>query len=173
MKLMVPLRDYQLEMLGQLDAAWRQHRSVMVQMPTGTGKTVLLAEAIRKLKIENEKLKIGSPGAVLVVAHRKELIEQIRRSIVDHSPFIIVESIQKLSKHIDEVEFEPSLVVVDEAHHALAKTYRMLWERWPKARFLGLTATPCRLSGESFTHLFDVLLQSWSIQTFIDRGVSV
>ena len=122
------------------------------------------------MKIENEKLKIGSPGAVLVVAHRKELIEQIRQSIVDHSPFIIVESIQKLSKCIDEAAFEPSLVIVDEAHHALAKTYRALWERWPKARFLGLTATPCRLSGEAFTDLFDVLLQSWSIQTFIDRG---
>ena len=152
-------------MLARLDAAWKRHRSVMVQMPTGTGKTVLLAEAIRKLTIENEKLKIGSPGAVLVVAHRKELIEQIRRSIVE-----IVESIQKLSKHIDEVEFEPSLVVVDEAHHALAKTYRMLWERWSKARFLGLTATPCRLSGEAFTDLFDVLLQSWNIQAFIDKG---
>ena len=71
---------------------------------------------------------------------------------------------------MEEVPFSPSLVIIDEAHHALAKTYRGLWERWPEAKVLGLTATPCRLSGEAFTDLFDVLLQSWSIQTFIDKG---
>lgn len=59
---------------------------------------------------------------------------------------------------------------MDEAHHALAKTYRMLWERWPEAKFLGLTATPCRLNNAPFTDLFDTLLQSWSIQEFIDKG---
>ena len=63
-----------------------------------------------------------------------------------------------------------SLIIIDEAHHALARTYRMLWDRWPKARFLGLTATPCRLNNAPFTDLFDTLLQSWSIQEFIDKG---
>ena len=166
----IQLRDYQQDMLSRLDEAWRRHRSVMVQMPTGTGKTVVLAEAIRKLKIENEGLKNSNSGAVLVVAHRKELIEQIKQCTIDNAQCIVVESIQKLSKHIDETEFEPSLIIVDEAHHALAKTYRTLWERWPKAKFLGLTATPCRLNGAAFTDLFDVLLQSWNIQRFIDRG---
>jgi len=46
----------------------------------------------------------------------------------------------------------------------------MLWERWPEAKFLGLTATPCRLNNAPFTDLFDTLLQSWSIQEFIDKG---
>ena len=63
-----------------------------------------------------------------------------------------------------------SLIIVDEAHHAVAKTYRRLWEMWPEAKFLGLTATPCRLSGEGFGELFDVLLQSEDIQWFIDKG---
>ena len=63
-----------------------------------------------------------------------------------------------------------SLIIVDEAHHAVAKTYRRLWEMWPEAKFLGLTATPCRLSGEGFGDLFDVLLQSEDIQWFIDKG---
>jgi len=83
---------------------------------------------------------------------------------------IVVESIQKLSRgghptpdpsplrggeclagtSENGEEFGPSLVIIDEAHHAQAKTYRMLWERWPRARFLGLTATPCRLGGEGF-----------------------
>ena len=53
MKRRTILRDYQLEMLDRLHLAWEQHQSVMVQMPTGVGKTILLAE-----EIKNEKLKI-------------------------------------------------------------------------------------------------------------------
>ena len=183
----VELRDYQQDMLVKLTCAWQSQRSVMVQMPTGTGKTVLLAEVIRK-ELESESLRQSLPvrqgGSVLVVAHRRELIEQIGQTIERFSPNssaqVRVESIQKLSKHIGEVDYEPSLVIIDEAHHALARTYRMLWERWPKARFLGLTATPCRLrsaegrlqgkNNAPFTDLFDTLLQSWTIQEFIDRG---
>lgn len=158
----------------------------MVQMPTGTGKTILLAEVLRELKNERIRELKSSFGGVLIVAHRMELIQQICQTLDafeikngkviennepggDEIP-VVVESIQKLAIHIDEVSMEPTLVVIDEAHHALAKTYRMLWERWPKARFLGLTATPCRLDGTAFTDLFDVLLQSKDIQWFIREG---
>ena len=79
-------------------------------------------------------------------------------------------SIQWLSKHYDEIEEEPGMIVIDEAHHALAKTYKEMWERFPKAKFLGLTATPCRLNGKGFTDLFDVLVQSWSVPEFISEG---
>mgnify|MGYP000346298392 CR=1 FL=1 len=75
-----------------------------------------------------------------------------------------------LSKHYDEIEEEPGMIVIDEAHHALAKTYKGMWERFPKAKFLGLTATPCRLNGKGFTDLFDVLVQSWSVPEFISKG---
>ena len=57
---MTELRDYQQEMLGRVHRAWRKHQSVMVQMPTGTGKTHLMAAVIR------EQLSKG----VLVVAHK-------------------------------------------------------------------------------------------------------
>ena len=79
-------------------------------------------------------------------------------------------SIQWLSKHYDEIEEEPGMIVIDEAHHALAKTYKGMWERFPNAKFLGLTATPCRLNGKGFTDLFDVLVQSWSVPEFISKG---
>ena len=156
------LRDYQIEMLSKLEKAWKNHRSVMVQMPTGTGKTHLMAAVIRTHIAE---------GSVLIVAHRRELLDQIRQTINSfgiNSNEIVVESIQKLSRKAPALI--PALVIVDEAHHALAKTYKQLWEWWPKAQFLGLTATPCRLSGEAFTDLFDTLLQSYSIQKFIDDG---
>ncbi len=168
------LRNYQEEMLTQLHKAWRQHRSVMVQMPTGTGKTVVLAEEIKSRTTHLNNRKTIKPQNVLVVAHRRELIEQIKKQCaMNDAEQVVVESIQKISKAkpdsaIFNLHF--SLIIIDEAHHALAKTYRLLWERWSKAQFLGLTATPCRLNGAAFTDLFDVLLQSWSIQEFIDKG---
>ena len=158
------LRDYQIDICSRVSEAFEHHRSVMVQMPTGTGKTVVLAELVKRLKMKNEGLKI------LIVAHRRELVEQIKATIKRmkmDSRNITVESIQTISRRIDALDFIPSLVVIDEAHHALAKTYKMMWDAWPDARFLGLTATPCRLNGKGFTDLFDILVQSWDIPTFI------
>ena len=158
------LRDYQIDICSRVSDAFDKHRSVMVQMPTGTGKTVVLAELVKRLKMKDEGLKI------LIVAHRRELIEQIKATIKRmkmDSRNITVESIQTISRRIDALDFIPSLVVIDEAHHALAKTYKMMWETWPDVKFLGLTATPCRLNGKGFTDLFDVLVQSWDIPAFI------
>lgn len=170
------LRDYQHEMKHRLyEKWWGGSRSVMVQMPTGTGKTFLMAAVVRE----------NAADGVLVVTHRIELVEQISETLsrfgVRHGVIaggrkawsaenVRVASIQTLSRCIDSLSFCPSVVVVDEAHHALAKTYRILWEKWPEALFLGLTATPCRLSGEPFTDLFEVLLQAWSMERFIDEG---
>ena len=181
------LRDYQIEMLGRLNMAWERVRSVMVQMPTGTGKTHLMAETIKQCIMQNAECTIEKRG-VLVVAHRRELIEQINRTVdrflADTSKFVVVESIQKLSRRLSPntpdsspemggaflADFEPSLIIIDEAHHALAKTYRMLWDRWPKAKFLGLTATPCRMNNTGFLDLFQTLIQSHTIQEFIKMG---
>ena len=158
------LRDYQIDICSRVSEAFEHHRSVMVQMPTGTGKTMVLAELVKQLMMKDEGVRI------LIVAHRRELIEQIKATIKRmkmDSRNITVESIQTISRRIATIEFAPSLVVIDEAHHALAKTYKMMWDAWPDAKFLGLTATPCRLNGKGFTDLFDVLVQSWDIPTFI------
>ena len=158
------LRDYQIDICSRVSEAFEHHRSVMVQMPTGTGKTMVLAELVKRLMMKDEGIRI------LIVAHRRELIEQIKATIKRmkmDSRNITVESIQTISRRIDALDFIPSLVVIDEAHHALAKTYKMMWETWPDVKFLGLTATPCRLNGKGFTDLFDILVQSWDIPTFI------
>ena len=235
----IKLFDYQEDMKERIEKALRLHRSVMAQMPTGTGKTVLLASVVESFLREHSNCNVW------IVAHRRELVSQIRetiqrvfskthpssltlkggstafpkplspqgtgdvtapprrseplRSMVggpskvspdcagwdrlaatpssassvnpasDMMPIKAV-SIQWLSKHYDEIEEEPGMIVIDEAHHALAKTYKEMWERFPKAKFLGLTATPCRLNGKGFTDLFDVLVQSWDVPEFISKG---
>ena len=238
------LFDYQKDMVKRIEKAFRLHRSVMAQMPTGTGKTVVLASVVESFLGEHP-LK-----SVWIVAHRRELVSQIQETIervfsnrlaekedgssdnliekpLDSSLFplrsslnpplrsslisqeaaslkeisqeaaskeeaqatdsslftlrsslnpplrsslIKAMSIQWLSRHYDEIEEEPGMIVIDEAHHALAKTYKEMWERFPKAKFLGLTATPCRLNGKGFMDLFDVLVQSWSVPEFISKG---
>ena len=270
----IKLFDYQEDMKERIEKALRLHRSVMAQMPTGTGKTVLLASVVESFLREHSNCNVW------IVAHRRELVSQIKdtlnkfllnfsfsnhpvplskegstfspspsssgsgdvtalrcseplRSKVggpskvspdcagwdrlgaaclrpaeglgDHlgmsgaskvspdclsasaskevsgyssdclsaSAFnvpIKAVSIQWLSKHYDEIEEEPGMIVIDEAHHALAKTYKEMWERFPNAKFLGLTATPCRLNGKGYTDLFDVLVQSWSVPEFISKG---
>ena len=270
----IKLFDYQEDMKERIEKALRLHRSVMAQMPTGTGKTVLLASVVESF------LREHSNCHVWIVAHRRELVSQIRETIqrvfsktpsllykdfsnhpvnsskITPSLFTLKEgstshpdpltlrgeggnrptrcseplrskdggpskvspdcagwdrlgaaclrpaeglgdhlgmsgtskvspdclsasafnvpikavSIQWLSKHYDEIEEEPGMIVIDEAHHALAKTYKGMWDRFPNAKFLGLTATPCRLNGKGFTDLFDVLVQSWSVPEFISKG---
>ena len=302
---MYMLRDYQEEICSRVREAFKKHRSVMMQMPTGTGKTVVLAELVRQFLLDNNK------NNVLIVAHRRELVEQIQQALLrvmgvedksstsfgkypmasfeNHPPspslplkkglvtekvflphpssparrgstspsapppqegaptgkpavlysqtssrpcgvarelptqqscdcltqqvcdcltqqgcdcltqqscdclmqqgcdcltqqgcdclgsegaaaHIAVHSIQWLSRNIEKVKGKPGVVIVDEAHHAVAKTYRMMWEAWPEAKFLGLTATPYRLSGEGFTDLFEVMVESWSVKRFIAEG---
>ena len=235
----IKLFDYQEDMKERIEKALRLHRSVMAQMPTGTGKTVLLASVVESFLREHSNCNVW------IVAHRRELVSQIRETIgrvffesprpsfqrglhflpkplflrkrgcnrptrcseplrskdggpskvspdcagwdrlgaigaskvspdcLSASAFnvpIKAVSIQWLAKHYDEIEEEPGMIVIDEAHHALAKTYKEMWERFPNAKFLGLTATPCRLNGKGFTDLFDVLVQSWSVPEFISKG---
>ena len=171
----IKLFDYQEDMKERIEKALRLHRSVMAQMPTGTGKTYLLTAVIDSFVSNNPKEKVW------IVAHRRELVSQIDETVRKfHSYFasntssllssVKAMSIQWLMRHCDEIEEEPGMIVIDEAHHALAKTYKEMWERFPKAKFLGLTATPCRLNGKGFTDLFDVLVQSWSVPEFISKG---
>ena len=162
------LRDYQQEMKLRLFEEWELHRSVMVQMPTGTGKTHLLAAIVREFLC-------GSGSRVWIVAHRRELVEQIEETVSRYGMgredgSVRVMSIQWLSRNRKIVNGQPDLIVIDEAHHALAETYRELWKSYPEARKLGMTATPCRLNRKGFTDLFDTLITSWSIAEFIGRG---
>lgn len=171
----IKLFDYQEDMKERIEKALRLHRSVMAQMPTGTGKTYLLTAVIDSFVSNNPMEKVW------IVAHRRELVSQIDETVRKfHSYYasdtssllssVKAMSIQWLMRHYDEIEEEPGMIVIDEAHHALAKTYKEMWERFPNAKFLGLTATPCRLNGKGFTDLFDVLVQSWSVPEFISKG---
>ena len=176
----VKLYDYQLDMKRRIEAAFMSHQSVMVQMPTGTGKTYVMA-AVVKWFLDNH-----DTGEVWIVAHRRELVEQMQQTLdrfcLDYGEKemvlkakvrIRVLSIQWLNRHVEELEgaeCTPGLIVVDEAHHAIATSYQDLFERNRKALKLGMTATPCRMNKKSFRKLFEILLKSPCTNDFILRG---
>lgn len=171
----IQLYEYQKDMLRQIEDAFVTHQSVMVQMPTGTGKTVLISEVVKR-----EERRVKNP-CVWIVVHRRELVEQIKETLErrlgtsldaerEKSNVIEVFSIQWLTRHYQELEERPSLIVIDEAHHAVAKTYEEVMNAYPNAKKLGVTATPCRLTKRGFTDLFEVLLCSHSIPKFIKEG---
>lgn len=163
------LRDYQIDMKKRILDVWNNGlKSVMVQMPTGTGKTHLLASVVGDFIVRNE-------GAVWIIAHRRELVCQIENTLekyaIKHNSGVKVLSIQWLTRHCEEQTDKPDLIIIDEAHHALADSYVELWKRFPNAKKLGMTATPCRLNSRGFSSLFDSLVSSWSIAEFISKGV--
>jgi superfamily II DNA or RNA helicase len=177
----ISLRDYQMTGIDDIINAWKESNNVLFQMPTGTGKTTLFCEIVRKFTTEffpNKK--------VLIITHRKELVEQVfnrlesdfhlptgnisSNLIGNQSSLIQVASIQTLVRRTEHQKDIFSLVIIDEAHHALASTYKVLWKFYPTSKFLGVTATPIRTNGEGFQDLFDVLITSNSIKWFIQKN---
>lgn len=154
--------------------------SVMVQMPTGTGKTYVMAAVVKWF------LDTYSKGEVWLIAHRKELVEQMEQTldrfaleygekdeVLEEKVRIRVLSIQWLTRNIGDLEkngFKPGMIIVDEAHHSLATSYQDMFIRNPKALKIGMTATPCRMKQASFRTLFSRLITSPSIKDFILHG---
>ena len=84
-----------------------------------------------------------------------------------------VASIQTLThpKNLNEAKkLNVQFIIIDEAHHALADTYKKLWDLYPGSKKLGVTATPWRMNHQSFTDLFDKLVMSMPIKDFIKQG---
>jgi superfamily II DNA or RNA helicase len=173
------LRPYQIEGRKKIFQAWGEgkKRSVLFQMPTGTGKTVLFSEIVRRGFVEKRK--------ILIVVHRREIIKHITAKLrekgikvghilagtdADYSQIVQVASIQTLNRRKPP---EADLIIIDECHHAVSKTYKELWKIYPFQKFLGVTATPIRLNGEGFEELFDELIVSMQIQDFIKHGFLV
>lgn len=180
------LRPYQQKAKKEIFEAWDEVDSVLFQMPTGTGKTRLFTSIISD--INDYSLRIQEPVKILIVAHRTELIDQIDESLnkygVPHNviaggrkrnlKFLVnVASIQTLT-HRNNLSYAKDLkvqfVIIDEAHHALATTYKKLWDLYPGSKKLGVTATPWRMNHQGFRDLFDTLVMSMPVKDFIRQG---
>lgn len=180
------LRPYQIEYKTKIYEAWSTKKRIMLQMPTGTGKTKLFVSIIKDLRRLDS---IQRPVRILILAHRIELIEQIHKEIsgdYDIPSGIIragnlesqsiptqIASVPTLcrDKRIEKwTSFKFDLIIVDEAHHIKAYCYRRIIKTFPEARILGVTATPYRMSGYGFKDNFDELIMSQPVMDFIRQG---
>ncbi len=175
------LRYYQQSLKNEVFVLWRKHFNVMLQLPTGTGKTVLFTSIIRDLTVAKDT-------KIVILAHRKELIEQISEHLsrydIEHGIItsgikrnldksVQVASVQTLThdKNIELLEeLKPNFIIIDEAHHSLADSYTKFWKNCGKCWKLGVTATPYRLNNKTFRTHFDKLVASMNIDEFIENG---
>jgi superfamily II DNA or RNA helicase len=170
------LRPYQNQLANDIRGAFGSgaNRPLAVS-PTGSGKTVLFSY------ITSQVLKRGS--RVIIIAHRREILDQISATLkrvgVPHG-FIqagkststqpaMVASIQTLARRLDTIP-APDLVIIDEAHHSVSKSYVQMFAAWPTAKFIGVTATPERLDGKGLGVMFDRMVMGPSVQWLIDNG---
>ena len=171
------LRPYQDEIIGQVRAIMRSGvKSILVQSPTGSGKTALTA---MMLKTASSK---GLSCWFLV--HRRELVKQsiaaFGRAEVKHGvvaagwyeePHLNVQlaSVQTVARRVDRIK-NPKLIVWDEAHHVAAGSWSKIHAAFPDAFHIGLTATPERLDGTGLKQWFKAMVKGPAVRWLIDNG---
>jgi DNA repair protein RadD len=182
----VRLRPYQVEAVNGVAAAWRGGAvGALLVVPTGGGKTVIYSEITRQIA--------GAGRPVLIVEPAVELVEQTRDKLErmgvgrvgiiaagwgdgynpDRGALVQVATVQTLRSRPDALLQAPHLTIFDEAHLSAAESYRMIRERYPRSRRLGVTATPYRLDGLGFEDLAEEIVIGPTVPQLIAAGALV
>ena len=171
------LRPYQQQAITDLRLAYRGGaRAPLLVAATGAGKTVILA-AITAGAVQRGR-------RVLILVHRRELIRQASAKLTeagvthgiiaagfqpsDHP--VQVASVQTLARRLKRQNCQPDLIVIDEAHHAIAGTWANVISHWPDSLLLGVTATPVRQDGRGLGAMFDRLVLGPSTAELVAAG---
>jgi DNA repair protein RadD len=178
------LRPYQTDITAEFEAhVGRGDRSILLVAPTGSGKTIIASAIVA-----------GSDRRVLMVAHRREIVNQTSDKLtacgVSHgiiqagdekklrpTAAVQVASIQTLHARAIRSTTMPmplaDLLIIDEAHHACAMTYQKVLGAYPDAIVLGLTATPCRGDGRGLGGIFKTMIECPQVPDLIEQGYLV
>jgi DNA repair protein RadD len=171
------LRGYQERAIDALRSAFQSGaRAPLLAAPTGMGKTVILASIAAQAAARGRH--------VLILVHRRELIHQtsiklawvgLEHGIIaagippsDHA--VQIASVQTLARRLSRLDWQPTLIIIDEAHHATAGQWARILDHWPDAYRLGVTATPCRLDGCGLRGTFDTMVLGPSVADLIFTG---
>jgi DNA repair protein RadD len=166
------LRPYQTDVVAKIETAIAAgQKRLLLVAPTGSGKTIVFCDVIKRF-IEQYK-------TVLVIAHRHEIIQQVSYGIIqagiDPRPMASVQvaSIATMWMRCFRSKTMPlppaDLVVIDEAHHTPAPTYRKIIDAYPDAVVLGVTATPCRGDGRGLGGIFEAMIECPQVAALIEQ----
>lgn len=167
----IKLRPYQTEAISQINSHWTDWQRELLVLPTGCGKTVVFNT------IAHER-----PGRTLILAHREELIEQARdkysamfgepagkiKATENDIKRVTVGSIQTMCRRDYTNAFDT--VIIDEAHHTISPSYMKLLDQLPKAKVLGVTATPDRGDKKSLARYYDGIAYEYSLKNAVKDG---
>jgi len=171
------LRGYQQRAIDDLRDAYRSGaRAPLLVLPTGGGKTIIFSTIAASAAAKGNR--------VLILVHRRELIHQassklswiglyhgiIAAGVPATDAPVQVASVQTLARRLARMDWQPGLIIIDEAHHATAGQWARILDHWPNAYRLGVTATPCRLSGEGLRSVFDRMVLGPSVADLIFTG---
>jgi len=165
---MQQLRPYQLQAIDLLRASIQRHKRSILCVPTGGGKTTIVASMIQSA--------MGRGKSILFLAHRKELLTQAieRLESFGLAPGLIqgsntkpnlnlnVASVQTLRNRL-HIICPPDIIFIDECHLAMANSYRIILDNYPNAFVVGMTATPSRLDGKPLGDIFKDIVNPISI----------
>jgi superfamily II DNA or RNA helicase len=183
-------RQYQVVSRDRCFGRWQGgDRSTLLVLPTGTGKTVVAGMIARRALDEFAR-------RTLFIAHREELIYQAEDKLQrfelttaiemgdQHArdpgsffgaPDVVIATVQTLQGRRLE-SWDPrafGLIVVDEAHHARAQTYRNIFNHFEGNWLLGITATPDRGDKKNLGAVFDSLAYEYALREAIRDGYLV
>lgn len=133
----------------------------MLQSPAGSGKSVIIAEIAR--------LAVKKGGTVMFMVHRKELVKQIKDSFRENDVDLsrcVISTVGKIANRL-EILPKPNLIITDESHHSLAKTYLKIYDYFSDVPRLGFTATPWRLNGKGLHDVYDTMVAGPDIDWLI------
>ena len=163
---MLTLRDYQNELIDSVYMSMiDKNKKILVQSAAGSGKSVTMSEIARRATDKKNR--------VLFVVHRRELVNQIKVTFeaneVDPN-YCHVGMIQTVYNQLKNGTVkEPSIILIDEAHHSISKTYRTLLNAFPNAFVLGFTATPVLLSGRGLGEVYEDMIIGKSVDWLIEN----
>lgn len=162
---MKQLRSYQKQLINEVRQAYLQgYKSPCIVSPCGSGKSIMIAEIAKKATSKGNR--------VLFLVHRKELKEQIAETFrwwgVDMD-LVEVGMVQTIVRRLEKT-IKPNLIITDENHHALANSYKKIYEHFSNARMVGFTATPIRLNGGGLGNVNDKLIMGPTVTDLIEWG---
>lgn len=162
---MYKLYPHQEELVQEAKNSFRKgFKSPCIVSPCGSGKSVIIADIVKSATEKNNR--------VLFLIHRKELKDQIIETFKNYGvdmSFVDVYMVQTLVNKLDKIE-KPNLIITDENHHALAKTYKKIYDYFSSCLKLGFTATPIRLNGVGLSDVNDTLVIGKSVNWLIQNN---
>ncbi|WP_461240799.1 DEAD/DEAH box helicase, partial [Paucilactobacillus sp. N302-9] len=162
---MITLYPYQTQLVIKARQSLQQgNQSVLLVSPAGSGKSIIIADITRRA--------IDKGGNVMFTVHRQELINQITQSFEQAGVDLSHTTIMTVGKIVNRLDVlpKPTLIITDETHHSLAKTYRKIYDYYPDVPRLGFSATPWRMSGKGFDDIYDTMVEGPDVKWLIKNN---